>query len=269
MQRELYIIFSIYAFAMGAATGSFLNVVIWRTPRGESIVRPPSHCPKCGARIRWWQNLPILSWLMLRGKCANCKKPISPRYILVETLVAFLFLLAWFKYGILAPFMWVWLSLMVVGSFIDYDLQVLPDFVTVGGMIYGVVLSVLGIVCLHWPVMELFVSLGGLAAGFGVMWLIRYLGTKAFKREAMGMGDVFLMGAIGAIFGPVAACFTLMAAAVVGSIVGLGMIALNKARLGKFVAIPFGPYLCAGCTVWMFWGPQILDWYFTLLGLRT
>ena len=271
MDAALFEILSFFSFAMGACIASFLNVVIWRVPRGESIVSPPSHCPKCNAPIRWYQNLPILSWLALRGKCANCKAPISPRYICVETLGGLLFLAAFAKFGVFAPLMWVWLSLMIVGSFIDFDHQLLPDFVTVGGMIYGLALAVAA-AFLPIPVFAdgpfafpLFNSLVGLAFGFGLLWLVRFFGSKAFKREAMGLGDVFLMGAIGAIFGPVAVLLTLILSSVFGSAVGLGMIAMSKTRFGKFVEIPFGPYICLGCLTWMFCGPELVAWYLNLM----
>ena len=271
MDAALFEILSFFSFAMGACIASFLNVVIWRVPRGESIVSPPSHCPKCNAQIRWYQNLPILSWLALRGKCANCKAPISPRYICVETLGGLLFLAAFAKFGVFAPLMWVWLSLMIVGSFIDFDHQLLPDFMTVGGMIYGLVLAVAA-AFLPIPVFAdgpfafpLFNSLLGLAFGFGLLWLVRFFGSKAFKREAMGLGDVFLMGAIGAIFGPVAVLLTLILSSVFGSAVGLGMIAMSKTRFGKFVEIPFGPYICLGCLTWMFYGPELVTWYLNLM----
>ena len=264
-------------------------------PRGESIVSPPSHCPRCNAPIKWYQNIPILAWLALRGKCGNCKAPISPRYILVEALGGCLFLAAFVRMipnfchqgGLPAvhpgSFMnawiallvaWIWISLMIVGSMIDYDHKLLPDFVTVGGMILGVVVGVgdshAGILVGHdiaggwwFPAAD---SVGGLAFGFGLMWLIRWLGTKAFKREAMGLGDVFLMGAVGALFGPVAVLVTLILSSVFGSVVGVSMIALSKTKFGKFVEIPYGPYICMGCLAWMFYGPEIVRWYVRLLG---
>jgi len=286
--QELSLILEFFSFWLGACIGSFLNVVVWRVPRGESIARPPSHCPKCGSPIRWWQNIPILSWLALRGKCANCREPISPRYILVEALVGVLFLavfmhlfsgeLRWvggrlddpLGCAVLLVVWWIWVALMVVGSFIDFDHQLLPDFVTVGGMALGLVANAYDCFFFwgkaYWENYLLY-CVGGLALGFGLLWLVRWLGSKAFKREAMGMGDVFLMGAVGALFGPVAVLFTLMVSAVLGSLVGLGMIALSKARLGRFVAIPFGPYICLGCLVWMFFGPQLVGWYLKLLGV--
>ena len=288
LDPALVAIFGVFAFAMGAAIASFLNVVVWRVPRGESIVSPPSHCPKCNAPITWWQNIPILSWLALRGKCANCRAAISPRYIFVEALGGCLFLAAflwlwlptvplWFAVMHVVV-MWIWIALMIAGAFIDFDHQLLPDFTTVGGMILGIAESLVatsfnfvygdGVQASTWlKFTPLFWSLGGLVFGFGLLWLVRWLGSKAFKREAMGMGDVFLMGAVGALFGPVAVVFTLMVSAVLGSLVGLGMIALSKARLGRFVAIPYGPYICLGCLVWMFFGPQLVDWYLKLLGV--
>ena len=277
MMNDLIIILSFFAFWMGACIASFLNVVIWRVPRDESIVSPPSHCPKCNAAIKWYQNIPILSWLALRGRCANCKAPISARYILVELLGGVLFLAAFWRYGWFAPLAWVWISLMIVGSFIDFDLQLLPDFVTIGGMVYGVSISVV-----FWLISEFaavripnftgcsFVidpcgSVGGLALGFGLLGLVRWLGSAAFKREAMGLGDVFLMGAIGALCGPVAVLVTLVLSSVFGSVVGVALILMSKAKLGKFVAIPFGPYLCMGCLAWMFWGPELVSWYVQLI----
>lgn len=273
MNDDLFLILSAFSFGMGACIASFLNVVIWRVPRDESIVSPPSHCPKCNAPIAWYQNVPILSWLCLRGRCAKCRAPISPRYLLVECLGGILFLAAFWRFGWFAPLAWIWLSLMIVGSFIDFDLQLLPDFVTVGGMAYGVALSLV-----FWAVPELIgaplanctaysfyldplSSVGGLALGFGLLGLVRWLGTKAFKREAMGLGDVFLMGAIGALCGPVAVLVTLVLSSVFGSVVGILLILMSKARLGKFVAIPFGPYLCMGCLAWMFYGPELVAWY--------
>ena len=269
----LIAILGFFSFWFGACIASFLNVVIWRAPRGESIVSPPSHCPKCSSPIRWWQNIPILSWLALRGRCAACKAPISPRYILVELLGGLLFLAAFLhmlKFGLPLHFLvvyWIWIALMIVGSFIDFDHQLLPDFVTVGGMALGLVANAYDSFFfwgkIYWENYLLY-CVGGLAFGFGLLWLVRWVGSKAFRREAMGMGDVFLMGAVGALFGPVAVLVTLILSSVFGSIVGVGMILLSKTKLGKFVAIPYGPYICLGCLAWMFRGPQLVTWYLNL-----
>ena len=284
--KDLVPILAFFSFWLGACIASFLNVVIWRAPRGESIVSPPSHCPKCDSPIKWYQNIPILSWLALRGKCANCKAPISPRYIFVEALGGCLFLAAflwlwlpavplWFA-ATHVVVMWIWISLMIAGSFIDFDHQLLPDFTTVGGMILGVAESLVatsfnfvygdGVQASTWlKLYPLLWSLGGLAFGFGLLWLVRWIGTKAFKREAMGMGDVFLMGAVGALFGPVAVLVTLVVSSVVGSLVGIALILLSKTKLGGFTPIPYGPYICMGCLAWMFYGPQLVNWYLHLV----
>lgn len=276
MDRELFWIISVFVFALGASIASFLNVVIWRVPRGESIVKPASHCPKCNAPIRWHQNIPILSYLALGGKCANCHEPISARYVLVETLGGLLF---WFVFVRFAAFypptfetafivvvMWIWVSLMIAGSFIDFDHKLLPDFTTVGGMILGLVSSLVYVLAFHCPWTYFFVSLAGLALGFGLFYLVRLLGSLVFKREAMGLGDVFLMGAVGAMFGPVAILLTVILSSVFGSVVGLTLVALSKTKRGRFVEIPFGPYICLGCLVYMFHGSEIVSWYLRLLG---
>ncbi|MBP5285939.1 MAG: prepilin peptidase [Kiritimatiellae bacterium] len=279
-------ILCIYSFALGACVASFLNVVIYRVPRGESVVSPPSHCPKCAAPIKWYQNIPVLSYLALRGKCANCRAAISPRYILVELLGGALFLAA-FMFWADAPggnfcvravsllVWWIWISLMIAGSFIDFDHQLLPDFVTVGGMVLGLAYRAFtgasaGNFDFSDPVtyLPLAHSIAGLATGFGLLWLVRWAGSKAFKREAMGMGDVFLMGAVGALFGPAAALVTLILSSLFGSVAGIAMVALAKTRLGGFTPIPYGPYICLGCLVAMFRGPQLVDWYLNLFTAR-
>ena len=289
LQAQLSIIYGVFSFGLGACIASFLNVVIWRVPRGESIVSPPSHCPKCDSPIRWYQNIPILSWLCLRGRCAACRAPISPRYILVETLGGVLFLAAYLRqFQVIGASLadpcawtivfvsWIWIALMIVGSMIDFDHQLLPDFVTVGGMILGLVAN--GFLCfVYCPLIAhesgflwqrfLLDSVLGLVVGFGLLWLIRFLGSKAFGREAMGEGDVFLMGAVGALFGPVAVLVTLIVSAVLGSVVGIALLAAAKARLGGFTPIPYGPYIAMGCLYWMFFGPETVRWYMALFAV--
>ena len=277
IMKDLVPILAFFSFWLGACIASFLNVVIWRAPRGESIVSPPSHCPKCNSPIKWYQNIPILSWLALRGKCANCRAPISPRYILIETLGGVLFLAAFLhmlKFGLPLHFLvvyWIWIALMIVGSFIDFDHQLLPDFVTVGGMALGLVANAYDSFFfwgkIYWENYLLY-CVGGLAFGFGLLWLVRWIGSKAFKREAMGMGDVFLMGAVGALFGPIAVIVTLILSSVFGSIVGVVLIILSKTKLGGFTPIPYGPYICMGCLAWMFYGPQLVNWYMNLVRIQ-
>lgn len=281
--------FGMFACAMGACIASFLNVCIWRLPRGESVVSPPSHCPNCNARIRWYQNIPILSWCCLRGRCANCHKPISIRYTVVELLGAALFLLAYLQWGMpfflglepalglqmltclwAVPVFWLVFTGLILGSFIDLAHFYLPDRVTIGGMILGVPLSYLvpelqgetaRLPALCW-------SLGGLAFGFVFLWLIGFVFSKIVKKEALGFGDVKLIGAVGAFFGPWAVLFTIIVSSFVGAVVGMALILRGKAKLGGFTAVPYGPFLALGVVAWMFWGPRILDWYLRLNAAR-
>lgn len=288
MDMYYFIVFAAFAFALGCCVASFLNVCIWRLPRDESVVRPGSHCPKCNAPIRWWQNIPIVSWLALRGRCANCHEPISARYITVELIGGTLFLLAYLQWA--APFffrapppmglvpradLWIlptsWLVIagLILGSFIDLDHFYLPDRVTIGGMLLGVPLSFLvpelqgmqggegwsaNVSALCW-------SVGGLAFGFLFLWGLGWIFTKILKKDAMGFGDVKLLGAVGAFFGPWAVIFTIVVSSIFGSFVGLLMIARGKARLGGCTAVPYGPFLALGTLAWMYWGPTLVSWY--------
>ena len=285
-----YWLFCAYAFFFGASVASFLNVCIWRIPREESVVSPPSHCPKCGARIRWYQNIPVVSWLALRGRCANCRAPISPRYICVELLGGVLFLCAFaqwannpsgifhspwypplgmvmFRSFAVVPAVWLAFAGLILGSFVDIDHQWIPDRVTIGGMILGVPLSCLVPELQRETVWTsaLVWSLSGMALGVGLLWLVGEIFTRVFKKEAMGFGDVKLMGAIGAFFGPAAVLFCLMASSLFGSVVGCAMILRGRARLGGYTAIPYGPYIAMAAVAWIFWGPEIVSWYITFL----
>ncbi len=272
---------TVLSFCWGACIGSFLNVCIYRIPREESVIHPGSHCPACNAPIRWYQNIPILAWVLLRGRCARCSARISPRYLAVEALTALLFLLAWLKFDItpgsralglapvtslfLVPIFWLVIMGLVLGTFIDFAHMILPDRVTIGGMCAGVLLSVL-VPQLHgqsdW-LAGLIRSLIGLAVGFGSLWTVAVLGEFLFKKEAMGFGDVKLMGAIGAFFGWQAILFTVMLASLAGTVVGLGLIAAKRKEMQS--RIPFGPYLSLGALLWMYWGPTWWEAYLQFL----
>ncbi len=296
MDLYYFCVFACFAFALGACVASFLNVCIWRLPREESVVTPPSHCPRCNAPIRWYQNIPIVSWCALRGRCANCREPISPRYVIVETLGGALFLLAYLQWAMpfflgaapalgmvrlahlaAVPVFWLVFAGLILGSFIDLDHFYLPDRVTIGGMALGVPLSALvpelqgggRWVCALVPALRggaawlpaLVSSLAGLAFGFGFLWLVGFTFSKIVKKDALGFGDVKLIGAIGAFFGPGAALFAILVSSFTGALVGLVLIARGKAKLGGFTAVPYGPFLALGAVTWMFWGPRICAWY--------
>lgn len=290
MDMYYFVVFACFAFAMGACIASFMNVCIWRIPRNESVVNPPSHCPNCNAPIRWYQNIPILSWCCLRGKCANCHKPISVRYTIVELLGGILFLVAYFQWGMpfffgggaamyglhplrnlwTVPVFWLVFTGLILGSFIDLAEQWIPDRVTIGGMILGVPLSFLvpELQGEHVRLHALYWSLGGLVFGFGFLWLTGFVFSKIVKKDALGFGDVKLIGAVGAFFGPGAVLFTIIVSSFVGAVVGVILMLRGKAKLGGFTAVPYGPFLALGVIAWMFWGPGIVGWYLRLLSAR-
>jgi leader peptidase (prepilin peptidase)/N-methyltransferase len=228
-------------------------------------------------------NIPLIAWLALRGKCKYCKAPISARYIGVELLTAMLFLLVWLTFDFSAdarpfaltaiqnpaivPVYWLVIMGIILGTFVDFEHMIIPDRVTIGGMILGLLCSML-VPALHdastW-LEGLMQSAIGLAAGFGSLWAVAVLGEFAFKKEAMGFGDVKLMGAIGAFFGWEAVLFTIIIASFSGTIIGISLILANKKAMQS--KIPFGPYLSLGVLVWMFWGPRLWSAYINLLTL--
>lgn len=352
--------FAVLAAVLGAMTGSFLNACIHRMPRGISLLHPRrSFCPACGKTIPWFENLPLVSWILLRGKCSGCGSRISARYPLVELLTAFLFFAVWTRFGFpvgIAYFSFV--ALMVAASFIDLEHFIIPDEITIGGTVLGVLL------CAAIPelmetsnrLVAVGFSLIGAGAGFAVIFLVVELGKLAFgrirhrfdpaeefewrregegaalrigadtlvwqdifsrekdkvvivlddeaeidgervqtvrldffhnrltaegrswdleslqsvrgkmssvviPREAMGFGDVKFMACIGAFLGWQAVLFTLFAASIVGSLVGIAGLFLARDRAG--VRIPFGPFLAVGALLCLFGGREFIDWYFS------
>ena len=286
MNLEYFCIFAFFSFALGSCIASFLNVCIWRLPRNESVVRPPSHCPKCDARIKWYQNIPILSYIALKGRCGSCKQPISMRYTIVELLGGLLFVAAYMQWAMPFSFggdpvlgmhslpslgcaivYWIVFSGLILGSFIDLEHFYLPDRVTVGGMLLGLPASAL------FPELQLernlsdslIWSVSGLAFGFFFLWGLGWIFSKLLKKDALGFGDVKLMGAVGAFFGPTAVLFVLIVSSIVGSVAGIGLIMRGRARLGGFTAVPYGPFIAVATLIWMFWGPALVSVYIDLL----
>jgi leader peptidase (prepilin peptidase)/N-methyltransferase len=255
--------FTLLVFVFGACVGSFLNVCIYRIPNEESVVRPRSRCPTCRTMIRWYDNIPLMSWIVLRGKCRACGVAISPRYYLVELLTGLLFLLLWNRYGAdpLTPVLMLAVSGLILGTFVDFDHMILPDRVTIGGMIVGVPLSAL-VPSLHGQATwlgGLIASVGGLCIGFGLLWSVALIGEWVFKKDAMGFGDVKLMGAVGAFFGWKAVLFTVLASSLFGSVVGVALIAFGGKRWQS--RIPYGPYIALAAVVWMLGGDGLWDAY--------
>lgn len=260
---EAYLALSAFIFLAGLCIGSFLNVCIWRIPRDESIVFPGSHCPACHHAIAPWDNVPLLSWLLLNGKCRHCKAPISPRYFVVELLTGALFTAIWLVHGwtLQTPVYLFFTGALVMATFIDFDHLILPDRVTLGGMAAGPIL------CFAFPALQgqseripaLLQSAIGLALGYGLLWLVATIGRLILKREAMGMGDVKLLGAIGACLGWQAVLFTIFASSLTGTVLGLGLIAAGKKELQS--KIPYGPHIALAAILWMCCGPACIDLY--------
>ncbi len=265
-----HLFLTLLAIGWGACIGSFLNVCIYRIPLDLSVVKPSSHCPACKTPIRWYQNIPVLAWIFLRGKCTACGVRISPRYALVETLTAILFLLAWLKFDLsigprplglvaiddllLVPVFWLVIMGLVLGTFVDFEHMIIPDRVTWGGMILGLAASALvpSLQGQQTVIASLMRSAIGAAFGFGLLWGVAMIGEFIFKKEAMGFGDVKLMGAIGAFFGWQAVCFTVMISSLAGTVVGLTLIGTGRKAMQS--RIPYGPYLALGALLWMLWG---------------
>ena len=241
----------VLAFVLGLAIGSFLNVVIYRLPRKESLLHPPSRCPHCGTNIKPYDNVPVLGWLWLRGKCRACKAPISPRYPLIEALTGLLCALCVLVYGadndVWAPLLFV--LLLVPITLIDLDHHIIPNVLTAIGAVAAVVL----VLAFQSDdlVEHLIAALG--AGGFFLIAAIVY-------PAGMGMGDVKLAAVMGLFLGR-AVVPAIFAALVAGTVVGAVVIARMGAKEGRKKGIPFGPWLAFGSLVGLFAGDDLVDWY--------
>jgi len=257
-----------FAFALGAIVGSFLNVVIHRYPREESIVFPPSHCPNCKARIHWYDNIPIVSYVLLRARCRACRTTISPRYPLVETANALFYLALYLHTGPTVGFLLVAaiVSMTIALIYIDAEIQILPDVIDLPGVLLGIIIGALGLGTLY-PMLVLSQSLVdaliGAVLGAGVLiaviatyWLIR-------RVEGMGQGDVKMLGMIGAVLGWRSIPAVLLLASICGAVIGVPL-ALRNAR-GMQLPLPFGVFLGLASLAILFFGPTLWSWYLALL----
>lgn len=254
---------TIVSLVFGLCIGSFLNVCIYRIPRGLSIVAPRSFCPGCGKPIAWYDNLPVLSFLFLRGRCRHCGMRISARYPLIEMLTGALFVMVWNRFGAtaLTPIFCVMVSGLVVATFVDFDFMIIPDRTSLGGIAAGLVLSAL-VPTLHGVpdlAPALLRSVVGAASGGGILWLVAVVGKWAFKKDAMGLGDVKLLAAIGAFLGVPGVIYTILASSIAGTVIGLTLIGLGGHQWRS--RLPYGPYLAAGAVSWILGGDQLWNWY--------
>jgi len=259
---------SVFAFVMGAMVGSFLNVVIHRYPIEESIVFPPSRCPACRARIRWFDNVPILAWLWLRGRCRDCRAPISPRYPLVELANALFYLAIYLHTGPTPGFFLIaaFVSMIVVLIYIDAEIQILPDVIDLPGIAVGIAIGALAL-GESYPALVVSASIVDALAGalvgaavivavIGVYWLIR-------RVEGMGQGDIKMLAMIGAGLGWRAVPGVLLLAAICGSLIGVP--AALRSERGMQLPLPFGVFLGLATLAVLFFGHTLSEWYFLLL----
>jgi leader peptidase (prepilin peptidase) / N-methyltransferase len=278
LARGMPLAFAIWVFTLGAVIGSFLNVVIARVPKGESVVRPASRCPRCKSAIRWYDNIPIVSWLILRGKCRDCALPISARYPLVELLIALLAVAVARQLGptwtALAYFFFA--AALVALAYIDLDTWLLPQEITYPLLAVGL-LSPLWNHALSWR--EVLI---GAAAGYGLFAAIALFGEKVLKREVMGWGDVWLLAGIGAWLGWQALLPVVLLSAAQGAVVGIVLLVLGKTPDGKLPepaaeapaerstsigddwvppknAVPYGPFLAIAALEYLLAGARIVS----------
>ncbi|MDD5495792.1 MAG: prepilin peptidase [Candidatus Omnitrophica bacterium] len=256
---------SVFVFMIGTVIGSFLNVCIYRLPKDKSIVNPPSHCPACGKNIPWHDNIPVLSFLLLGGRCRFCKAKISFRYFLVEVLTAFLTLSLFLAFGLSAKFFayLILTSALLVATFVDFEIQAIPDEVTYTGLVLGMAMafifpSVLGGATRWHALMGSFL---GILTGALSIYILRAAGTLLFKKKleaigekhAMGSGDIYLLAMVGAFLGWKLTLLAFFIAPFLGSIVGI----ILKLKKGADI-IPYGPYLSLAAIISIFWGNKIL-----------
>jgi len=244
---------------IGALVGSFLNVCIHRLPRHESLVWPASHCPACAIPIAPYDNIPIFSFLFLKGRCRVCKAPISLRYPLVETVnaVGYGLILWWFGPSWAAAAYAVLFSSLLVITFIDLSHQIIPDVITLPGIVLGLLCAATIL-----PV-GLVDSVLGILVGGGLLWLVAWASPFLFGKEGMGGGDIKLLAMIGAFLGWRPTLLTIMVGAIAGSVVGISLISLHVLKRDQY--IPFGPFLAFGALVSLFFHQDIFHWYVNLL----
>lgn len=263
-------------FLFGLIIGSFLNVCILRIPNSKSIVLPPSHCPSCGTPIKPYDNIPVVSWLVLAGRCRKCKVRISAMYPMVELGTGLLFLACYFVFGLRAEALkWtIFGALMIVLTVTDLRERILPDKVNFVGLGLGLLLSFftrpvdgtalwLANHLFAYPPPEAALSFGDALIGAGVasglLWLVAEGYFRARGREGMGLGDVKMMAMAGAFLGLQRALLTILAGSLLGSVIGIAVIAIG--RKGRDFELPFGTFLGAGAMLVVFFGSAALDWY--------
>lgn len=260
-----------FAAVFGLILGSFFNVVISRLPKNESILWPASHCPLCKTPLKPWHNIPVVSFMFLKGRCFSCQKPISPVYPFIELITSFFSCVLWqFYLSPQLPLPWyqiilltvqtLFLLLIIPVTIIDFRHYIIPDSITLSGLGLGIALSFLP------GFLSPLESLWGILAGGGSLYIIGWIGAVLFKKgDAMGGGDIKLMAAAGAFFGYQAAVLAILIGAFSGSAYGI-VVMLSK-KINSEHQIPFGPFLGAGIWLGVLFGDQIITWYLSWVNL--
>lgn len=250
-----------FAALFGLIIGSFLNVCIYRMPAGLSIVHPRSRCSSCGHQLAWWENIPVMSFLFLGGRCLGCKKPFSWRYPLVELLTAAFSMLVWWwfqdPWAYLGYFVLLICPLIVI-TFIDLDHYIIPDSISLPGIAVGTLVHVwLSPASMR---MDALIQSGiGILVGGGVLWLVAWSYEKLKKQEGLGGGDVKLMAMLGAFFGWKAVFFLILLSSLLGSVIGVSVMLAQRKDMQY--AVPFGPFIALAAIIYLFWGEMLLNWY--------
>jgi leader peptidase (prepilin peptidase) / N-methyltransferase len=255
---------SLLAFLLGAIVGSFLNVCIARIPNDESVVHPPSRCPRCKVPIAFYDNIPLLSYFFLRGRCRSCDERISSRYFIVELLMASLAVALYYQFGLGLAFAasFVFVAALIVISFIDLDVRIVPDVISLPGIAVGLLFSVIGSFVVSDPfelVPSPVSSLIGVLVGGGFLLALAWAYQAFTGVEGMGGGDIKLLAMIGAFLGWPSVPVTLFFSSLGGSIIGLS--AMLVKGVGRRYALPFAPFLCLGALLYLFFGRELIQFY--------
>lgn len=252
------LIVPVFVFLFGLCIGSFLNVCIYRIPISKSIVHPPSACPQCGYQIQFYDNIPVFSYLLLGGRCRQCRASISIRYPLIEILSGLAALSVYFKFGLTAqaPVYYLFIAVLLVITLIDIDHRIIPNVISLPGI------PVFFAASFATPAVTYIDSLLGILAGGGSLFLVAWGYNLITKKEGMGGGDIKLLAMIGALLGWKGVFFTIFVSSAVGTLVGLGVMIYTRSNMK--LAVPFGPFLSIGAVSYIFFGPALIYWYLNL-----
>ena len=250
----------VVSIILGTLVGSFLNVCILRLPQEESIVWPGSHCPQCKNPIKFYDNIPLISYLLLKGRCRDCHRPISFQYPLIEGITGLASLILFMKFGPSLSYLlyFIFVAALIVITVIDLYHQIIPDVISLPGIGVGLLASLI------IPQITLFNSLIGILLGGGSLFLVATVYHWLFKREGMGGGDVKLLAMIGAFLGWKAVILTILLGSLIGSMIGI-MVMVLKEKDFKY-AIPFGPFLSVGAVISLLYQNEIIFWYLQYKG---